>query len=134
MNNKNKIDMNRQRIALAYIDFCQRHYGGKWADVVVSKRKGVRVELTQQSVEALMKEFIEEMLRGEFGISAGQEQITKSYDAMLTHEGKLTPLGATAMEEMMADVVAYKLQNPKSTFLQIVPPAPQTATGAKSCN
>ncbi|QGH60197.1 hypothetical protein [Serratia proteamaculans] len=83
----NKIELNRSRIALAYLDYCQRHYGGKWADVVITKRKGVRVDLTQESIEALMKEFIENMIRAEFGIAA----------------------------------VAYKLNNPGSQLLQVVP-------------
>lgn len=119
---KNKIELNRSRIALAYLDHCQRYYGGKWADVVITKRKGVRVDLTQESIEALMKEFIENMVRAEFGIAAGQQQIANSYDAMLSKDrSRLTPLGKSAMEEAMIDAVAYKLNNPSSQLLQVVP-------------
>lgn len=118
----NKIALNRGRIANAYLDYCQRHYGGKWADVVITKRKGVRVDLTQESIEALMKEFIENMIRAEFGIAAGQQQIANSYDAMLSKDrSRLTPLGKSAMEEAMIDAVAYKLNNPSSQLLQVVP-------------
>jgi hypothetical protein len=117
----NKIELNRSRIALAYLDYCQRHYGGKWADVVITKRKGVRVDLTQQSIEALMKEFIENMIRAEFGIAAGQQQIANSYDAMLSKDrSSLTAIGKAAMAEAMIDAVAYKLNNPSSELLQVV--------------
>ncbi|CAI1046662.1 hypothetical protein [Serratia ficaria] len=118
---KNKIELNRRRIALAYLDFCQRHFGGKWSDVVVTKKKVVRVDLTQECIEALMKEFIENMVRAEFGITGGQEQIAKSYDAMLSKDrSRLTPLGKSAMEEALIDAVAYKLNNPSSQLLQVV--------------
>ncbi|CVG70699.1 Uncharacterised protein [Serratia marcescens] len=117
----NNIALNRRRIALAYLDFCQRHFGGKWSDVVVTKKKVVRVDLTQECIEALMQEFIENMVRAEFGIAGGQEQIAKSYDAMLSKDrSRLTPLGKSAMEEMMIDAVAYKLHNPSSQLLQVV--------------
>ncbi|QLJ67771.1 hypothetical protein HP437_22440 [Serratia marcescens] len=117
----NNIALNRRRIALAYLDFCQRHFGGKWSDVVISKKKVVRVDLTQECVEALMKEFIENMVRAEFGITGGQEQIAKSYDAMLSKDrSRLTPLGKSAMEEAMLDAVDYKLNNPSSQLLQVV--------------
>ncbi|WP_211130349.1 hypothetical protein [Serratia surfactantfaciens] len=116
----NNIALNRRRIALAYLDFCQRHFGGKWSDVVISKKKVVRVDLTQECVEALMQEFIENMLRAEFGIASGQEQIAKSYDAMLTKRHSLSALGATSMQDMMIDAVAYKLHNPSSQLLQVV--------------
>ncbi|WP_288445367.1 hypothetical protein [uncultured Serratia sp.] len=116
----NNIALNRRRIALAYLDFCQCHFGGKWSDVVISKKKVVRVDLTQECVEALMQEFIENMLRAEFGIASGQEQIAKSYDAMLTERHSLSALGATSMQDMMIDAVAYKLHNPSSQLLQVV--------------
>lgn len=117
----NNIALNRRRIALAYLDFCQRHFGGKWSDVVISKKKVVRVDLTQECVEALMKEFIENMVRAEFGIAGGQEQIAKSYDAMLSKDrSRLTPLGKSVMEEAFIDAVAYKLHNPSSQLLQVV--------------
>ncbi|MBS3894998.1 hypothetical protein [Serratia marcescens] len=117
----NNIALNRRRIALAYLDFCQRHFGGKWSDVVISKKKVVRVDLTQECVEALMKEFIENMVRAEFGIAGGQEQIARTYDAMLSKDrSKLTRRGKEWMEEAMFDAVAYKLQNPDSTLLQVV--------------
>ena len=117
----NNIALNRRRIALAYLDFCQRHFGGKWSDVVISKKKVVRVDLTQECVEALMQEFIENMVRAEFGISGGQEQLAKSYDAMLSKDrSRLTPLGKSVMEEAFIDAVAYKLNNPSSELLQVV--------------
>ncbi|MGF2654827.1 hypothetical protein ACQUWL_20255 [Serratia marcescens] len=117
----NNIALNRRRIALAYLDFCQRHFGGKWSDVVISKKKVVRVDLTQECVEALMKEFIENMVRAKFGIYASQEQIAKSYDAMLSKDrSRLTPLGKSVMEEAMLDAVDYKLNNPSSQLLQVV--------------
>lgn len=118
---KNKIELNRGRIALAYLDHCQRHYGGKWADVVISKKKVVRVDLTQECIEAVMKEFIESMIRAEFGIYEGSKQIAHSYDAMLSKDrSRLTHLGKDAMEEAMIDAVAYKLNNPSSQLLQVV--------------
>lgn len=117
----NNIALNRRRIALAYLDFCQRHFGGKWSDVVISKKKVVRVDITQECVEALMQEFIENMIRAEFGIAGGQEQIAKSYDAMLSKDrSRLTPLGKSVMEEAFIDAVAYKLNNPSSQLLQVV--------------
>ncbi|HID8404582.1 TPA: hypothetical protein ACXIJH_004921 [Serratia marcescens] len=117
----NNIALNRRRIALAYLDFCQRHFGGKWSDVVISKKKVVRVDLTQECIEALMQEFIENMVRAEFGIAGGQEQIAKSYDAMLSKDrSRLTPLGKSVMEEAFIDAVAYKLNNPSSQLLQVV--------------
>ena len=117
----NNIALNRRRIALAYLDFCQRHFGGKWSDVVISKKKVVRVDLTQECVEALMQEFIENMVRAEFGIAGGQEQLAKSYDAMLSKDrSRLTPLGKSVMEEAFIDAVAYKLNNPSSELLQVV--------------
>ena len=89
--------------------------------MVISKKKVVRVDLTQECVEALMKEFIENMVRAEFGIAGGQEQIAKSYDAILSKDrSRLTPLGKSAMEEMMIDAVACKLHNPSSRLLQVV--------------
>ncbi|HBE9082234.1 hypothetical protein [Serratia fonticola] len=122
MQNKiNLIEKNRQRIALAYLDFCQRHYGGKWADVLIPRRrKAVRVDVTQKSIEEVMRVYIEDWLRAEYGIAEGQKQIAVSYDAMLTGDGKLTPLGATSMEDAFVDAVAYKLLNPGSTLLQVV--------------
>jgi len=117
----NNIALNRRRIALAYLDFCQRHFGGKWTDVVISKKKVVRVDLTQECIEALMQEFIENMVRAEFGIAGGQEQIAKSYDAMLSKDrSRLTPLGKSVMEEAFIDAVVYKLNNPSSQLLQVV--------------
>ena len=117
----NNIALNRRRIALAYLDFCQRHFGGKWSDVVISKKKVVRVDLNQECIEALMQEFIENMVRAEFGIAGGQEQIAKSYDAMLSKDrSRLTPLGKSVMEEAFIDAVAYKLNNPSSQLLQVV--------------
>lgn len=117
----NNITLNRRRIALAYLDFCQRHFGGKWSDVVISKKKVVRVDLTQECIEVLMQEFIENMVRAEFGIAGGQEQIAKSYDAMLSKDrSRLTPLGKSVMEEAFIDAVAYKLNNPSSQLLQVV--------------
>lgn len=119
--NTSTIELNRRRIAVAYLDFCQRHFGGKWADVVMSKKKVVRVEISQKSIEAVMGEFIENMLRAEFGISAGQQQIANSYDAMLSKDrSHLTQLGKDAMEEALLDAVAYQQQNPNSTLLQVV--------------
>ncbi|MGQ6548276.1 hypothetical protein ACUNEV_12135 [Serratia sp. IR-2025] len=117
----NKIELNRGRIAKAYLDFCQRHYGGKWADVLIPRRrKAVRVDVTQKSIEEVMRVYIEDMIRAEFGIAEGQKQIAISYDAMLTSAEKLTPLGATSMEEAFVDAVAYKLLHPESTLLQVV--------------
>lgn len=120
-NKINLIELNRKRIALAYLNFCQRHYGGKWADVLLPrKRKAVRVDVSLNSIEQVMKIYIENMLCAEFGIVAAQQQITTSYDAMLSHTGKLTPLGVTSMEEAFVDAVTDKLQNPNSTLLQVV--------------
>lgn len=117
----NNIALNRRRIALAYLDHCQRHFGGKWSDVVITKKKVVRVDLTQQSVESVMKEFIENMVRAEFGIYEGSKQISNSYDAMLSKDrSHLTPLGKSVMEEAFIDAVAYKLNNPSSQLLQVV--------------
>ncbi|HBE9089091.1 TPA: hypothetical protein KNG84_001098 [Serratia fonticola] len=116
----NLIELNRKRIALAYLNFCKKQYGGEWADIVISKRKGVRIDITISNIEALMKIYIENMLCAEFGLAAAQKQVTVSYDAMLDELGKLTPLGEGAMDDMMRDAVAEKLQNPGSKLLQVV--------------
>lgn len=116
----NKIELNRRRIALAYLDFCQRHYGGDWANVTINKAM-VRVEVSQVSIELCLKEIVEKQLRAEYGIADGQRQIATSYGAMLNRDAsKLTPLGAQVMEEMMLDAVTDKLQNPDSILLQVV--------------
>ncbi|MFV8926266.1 hypothetical protein ABQ431_08225 [Serratia fonticola] len=116
----NLIDLNRKRIALAYLNFCKKQYGGEWADIVISKHKGVRIDITISNIEALMKVYIENMLCAEFGIANAQKQVAASYDAMLDQFGKLTPFGEDAMDDMMRDAVAYKLENPDSTLLQVV--------------
>lgn len=115
----NNIERNRERIAIAYLDFCQRNYGGKWVDVTVGRKK-VRVDVTQQSIEAVMKEFIENLLRAEFGIAAGQQQIVYAYNEMLSADHGLTQSAVSFLEEAMQEAVADKLAHPKSTLLQVV--------------
>lgn len=117
----NKIALNRRRIIIAYLDHCQRHFGGKWSDVVISRKKVVRVEITEKSIEKVMQEFIENMVRAEFGISGGQEQIAKTYDTMLSKDrSHLTMFGKDTMAEAMLDAVAYQLNNPSSELLKVV--------------
>ncbi|WON77802.1 hypothetical protein [Serratia sp. UGAL515B_01] len=116
----NLIELNRRRIAAAYLDFCQRHYGGKWVDIVVSQRKGVRVDITQQSIERCMIAQIEESCREEFGRKEGDNHITKLYGGMLSRNHCLTFIGSTVMEEMMKAAVSDALENPGKTPLQVV--------------
>ncbi|OKP31330.1 hypothetical protein [Serratia fonticola] len=121
MQNKiNLIEKNRQRIALAYLDFCQRHYGGQRVELVLPKEKAVRVDITQQSIEQCMTSMIEQPGYAEFGRVGGQSSIETLYDRMLSSLHKLTPLGVTVMEEMMAAVVSDALENPAEAPLQVV--------------
>lgn len=113
MSNKiNLIEKNRQRIALAYLDFCQRHYGGQWVELVLPKGKAVRADITLKSLEQCMTSMIEQPGYAEFGRVGGQSSIETLYDRMLSSLHKLTPLGATVMEEMMAAAVSDALENP----------------------
>lgn len=115
----NKIERYRMRIALAYLDFCQRHYRGQWVDVVLENTAPIRVDISQKSIEQIMQRFIENQLRAEFGAEA-ELAIKKAYDAMLgTHSG-LTALGVTTLEDTMKALVADKLQNPDNFVLQVV--------------
>jgi hypothetical protein len=116
----NLIEKNRQRIALAYLDFCQRHYCGEWAEVVVSENKGVRVYLSQQSIEQCMTTLIEQPGYEEFGQKDGDSHISTLYSGMLSSLHKLTALGETVMEEMMVAAVSDALANPGETTLQVV--------------
>ncbi|HBE9078603.1 hypothetical protein [Serratia fonticola] len=121
MQNKiNLIEKNRQRIALAYLDFCQRHYCGEWAEVVVSENKGVRVYLSQQSIEQCMTTLIEQPGYEEFGQKVGDSHISTLYSGMLSSLHKLTALGETVMEEIMVAAVSDALANPGETTLQVV--------------
>ncbi|MFV9079401.1 hypothetical protein ABQ397_24270 [Serratia fonticola] len=116
----NKIELYRGRIATAYLGFCQKHYGGEWAEVVISARKGVRVDVSRQSIEHCMATLIEQPGYEEFGRQAGDEHITKLYSSMLSSMHGLTPLGAIVMKEMMAAAVSDALENPGETTLQVV--------------
>ncbi|UAN58877.1 hypothetical protein [Serratia sp. JSRIV004] len=115
-----KIELYRGRIALAYLDFCQRHYCGEWAEVVVSENKGVRVYLSQQSIEQCMVALVEQPGYEEFGQKEGDSHISTLYSGMLSSMHKLTPLGETVMEEMMVAAVSDALENPGETTLQVV--------------
>lgn len=116
----NKIELNRGRIAKAYLDFCQRHYGGQWVELVLPKGKAVRADITLKSLEQCMTAMIEQPGYAEFGRVGGQSSIETLYDRMLSSLHKLTPLGATVMEEMMAAAVSDALENPGDTTLQVV--------------
>lgn len=117
----NKIELNRRRIALAYLDFCQRHFYGKWVNVVLESKARVRVEITQQSIEHCMLTLIEQPGYEEFGRLAGESNITTLYTGMLNRDAsKLTPLGVTVLEEMMLAAVTDALQHPEKNTLQVV--------------
>lgn len=116
----NKVQLNRRRIAAAYLDFCQRHAGGNWSDVVVDSNKVVRIDVSQESIEQVMSLFIENQLVAEFGISSSQSMITSAYDAMMNHNGKLTPMGVTWLKDAMAAAVTDKLENPGGEMLQVM--------------
>ncbi|KFK95055.1 MULTISPECIES: hypothetical protein [unclassified Serratia (in: enterobacteria)] len=116
----NLIEINRRRIITAYLGFCQGHYGGGWADIVLPKNNVVRVYVTQKSLEQCMVSLIEHPGYEEFGRQAGNTHITTLYHGMLTCKHKLTALGTTVMEEMMKAAVSDALENPGKSTLQVV--------------
>lgn len=68
-----------------------------------------------------MKEFLENTIRVEFGITACQQQAANCWDAMLSkvHHSQ-TAIDKVAMAQAMLDAVADKLNNPSSRLLQRV--------------
>lgn len=117
----NQIARDRIRIARLYIDYCMRHYGGKWSDVVVTKKKIVRVDITEKSICFILIKFIENLSCSEHGLVEGRGRVVNLYSQMLNKDaGKLTPLGATVMIETMLAAVIDAIENPLNNELQVV--------------
>lgn len=122
MTNKEKIERDRQRIALAYLDYCSRHFCGYQVPVTVPTSKlPVLVEITEVSLSQIMIGHIERLVYEVRGTADGEQAVVDTYASMFNpSRGKLTPAGHDFMKEMMADAVTEALQNPKASDLQVV--------------
>jgi len=122
MSNKERIERERQRIALTYIEYCQRHFGGSQAFVTLpSKKLPVVVEISELSLSQIMINHIERLVYEVRGLKEGEQAIIDTYAVMFDSvRGKLTPSGHDFIKEMMVDAVTEALQDPKHSDLQMV--------------
>ena len=122
MSNKERIERERQRIALTYIEYCQRHFGGSQAFVTLpSKKLPVVVEISELSLSQIMINHIERLVYEVRGLKEGEQAIIDTYAVMFdSGRGKLTPSGHDFIKEMMVDAVTEALQDPKHSDLQMV--------------
>lgn len=122
MSNKERIERERQRIALTYIEYCQRHFGGSQAFVTLpSKKLPVVVEISELSLSQIMINHIERLVYEVRGLKEGEQAIIDTYAEMYDSvRGKLTPSGHDFIKEMMIDAVTEALQDPKHSDLQMV--------------
>jgi len=122
MSNKERIERERQRIALTYIEYCQRHFGGSQAFVTLpSKKLPVVVEISELSLSQIMINHIERLVYEVRGLKDGEQAIIDTYAEMYDSvRGKLTPSGHDFIKEMMVDAVTEALQDPKHSDLQMV--------------
>lgn len=122
MTNKERIERDRQRIALSYLEYCQLHFGGSQAFVTLPSHKlPVVVEISELSLSQSMISHIERLVYEVHGIKEGEQAVIETYASMFnTRRGKLTPDGHDFMKEMMVDAVTEALQNPKHSDLQMV--------------
>ncbi|WP_413535031.1 hypothetical protein [Rahnella inusitata] len=122
MSNKERIERERQRIALTYIEYCHRNFGGSQTFVALpSKKLPVVVEISELSLSQIMINHIERLVYEVRGLKEGEQAIIDTYAAMFdSMRGKLTPSGHDFIKEMMADAVTEALQNPKHSDLQMV--------------
>lgn len=122
MSNKERIERERQRIALTYIEYCQRHFGGSQAFVTLpSKKLPVVVEISELSLSQIMINHIERLVYEVRGLKEGEQAIIDTYAEMYDSvRGKLTPSGHDFIKEMMVDAVTEALQDPKHSDLQMV--------------
>lgn len=122
MSNKERIERERQRIALTYIEYCQRHFGGSQAFVTLPfKKLPVVVEISELSLSQIMINHIERLVYEVRGLNDGEQAIVETYASMFNSiRRKLTPSGHDFMKEMLVDAVTEALQNPKTADLQVV--------------
>ena len=122
MSNKERIERERQRIALTYLEYCQRNFGGSQAFVTLpSKKLPVVVEISELSLSQIMINHIERLVYEVRGLKEGEQAIIDTYAAMFDSvRGKLTPSGHDFIKEMMVDAVTEALQDPKHSDLQMV--------------
>lgn len=122
MSNKERIERERQRIALIYIEYCQRHFGGSQAFVTLpSKKLPVVVEISEVSLSQIMINHIERLVYEVRGLKEGEQAIIDTYATMFDSvRGKLTPSGHDFIKEMMVDAVTEALQDPNHSDLQMV--------------
>lgn len=122
MTNKERIEKERQRIALAYLDYCRRHFGKGQAFVTLPSHKlPVVVEITELSLSQSMINHIERLVYEVRGMKEGEQTVAEIYGAMFnSNHGKLTAYGHEFMSEMMADAVTEALQDPSNAELQVV--------------
>lgn len=122
MTNKERIEKERQRIALAYLDYCGRHFGKGQAFVTLPSHKlPVVVEITELSLSQSLINHIERLVYEVRGLKEGERAIIDTYAEMYDSvRGKLTPSGHDFIKEMMADAVTEALQNPNNADLQVV--------------
>lgn len=122
MTNKEKIERDRQRIALAYLEYCGRHYGNGQAFVTLPSHKlPVVVDVSELSLSQSMINHIERLVYEVRGLNDGEQAIVETYASMFNSiRGKLTPSGHDFMKEVLVDAVTEALQNPKTADLQVV--------------
>lgn len=122
MSNKERIERERQRIALTYIEYCQRNFGGSQTFVTQpSKKLPVVVEISEVSLSQIMINHIERLVYEVCGLKEGEQAIIDTYAAMFDSvRGKLTPSGHDFIKEMMVDAVTEALKEPKHSDLQMV--------------
>ena len=122
MTTKVKIQLYRQRIALAFLEYCRSHFGGSQAFVTLpSKKLPVVVEITELSLSQIMINHIERLVYEVRGPKEGEQAIIDTYAEMFNSaNGKLTPSGHDFIKEMMVDAVTEALQNPANADLQVV--------------
>ena len=122
MTNKERIERDRQRIALSYLEYCQLNFGGKQAFVTLPSHKlPVVVEVSELSLSQSMINHIERLVYEVRGLKDGEQAVSDLYGAMFdAKRGKLTPYGHDFGKEMMVDAVTEALQTPNSADLQVV--------------
>lgn len=115
----NSLELNRNRIAGAFLEYCKRLSGGHPLCTVKVKRKQVILgELSTDAVCRCLKDCFEAQCNKEYGQASSIELLTSTYSGMLNKDNsKLTQEGIEFMADIMSNAVEIALTHPKNNSL-----------------
>ncbi|WAT01492.1 hypothetical protein [Rouxiella chamberiensis] len=126
MNVEQRIERDRKRIALSYIDYCKSQHGVKVAHIKVPRKKmPVVVELSEAGIKKGMIERFENLVMKSgitpFVTTDEMRCVADTYAEFFDpNNGKLTQQGFGFMEALMVEMVSEALKQPKGSDLKVV--------------